>query len=63
MNPIILPPVGQADFFRLISLALVRQLVEEKENSEFKPVKLSLKIDLVSYPARGEGLVNMIRQN
>ena len=35
----------------------MRQLVE-KENSEFKPVKLRLKIDLVSYPARAEGLVN-----
>ncbi len=44
------------------SSALVRQLVWEKENSEFKPVKLRLKkIDLVSYPARAEGLVNMIR--
>ena len=31
----------------------------EKENSEFKPVKLRLKIDLVSYPVRAEGLVNM----
>ena len=30
------------------------------ENSEFKPVKLRLKIDLVSYPARAEGLVNRI---
>ena len=28
----------------------------EKENSEFKPIKLRLKIDLVSYPARAEGL-------
>ena len=36
------------------------QLVYEKENSEFKPVKLRLKIDLVSYPARAEGLVNRI---
>ena len=35
-----------------------RELME-KENSEFKPVKLRLKIDLVSYPARAEGLVNM----
>ena len=34
--------------------ALVKQLVEGKENSEFKPVKLCLKIDLVSYPARAE---------
>ena len=38
----------------------MRQLVKEKENSEFKPVKLRLKIDLVSYPARVEGLVNRI---
>ena len=30
----------------------------KKENSEFKPVKLRLKIDLVSYPARAEELVN-----
>ena len=36
----------------------MRRLVWEKENSEFKPVKLRLKIDLVSYPARAEGLVN-----
>ena len=43
---------------RLGSSLLVRQLVLEKENSEFKPVKLRLKIDLVSYPARG--LVNRI---
>ena len=39
---------------------LVRQLVYEKENSEFKPVKPRLQIDLVSYPARAEGLVNRI---
>ena len=31
----------------------------KKENSEFKPVKLRLKIDLVSYPARVEGFINM----
>ena len=36
----------------------MRQLVSEKENSELKPVKLRLKIDIVSYPARAEGLVN-----
>ena len=28
----------------------------EKENLEFKPVNLSLKIDLVSYPVRGKGV-------
>ena len=38
----------------------MRQLGKEKENSEFKPVKLYLKNDLESYPARAEGLVNMI---
>ena len=48
MNPIILG-----------SSALVRQLVQEKENSEFKPLQLHYKIDLVSYPARAEGFVNM----
>ena len=54
MNPITLPPaMGK---YRLGSSALVRQLVLEKEYSEFKPVKLCLKIDLVSYPARAEGL-------
>ena len=38
---------------------MVGQQVKEKENSELKPVKLRLKIDLVSYPARAEGLVNI----
>ena len=61
MNPLILFSLqlwvnSRADWF---SLALVRQLVLEKENSEFKHAKLRLKIDLVSYPARAEGLVNM----
>ena len=50
MNPIILPP----------AMELMRQLVKEKENSEFKPVKFRSKIDLVSYPARAEGWVNMV---
>ena len=58
MNPIILPPAMS----RLGFSALVRQLVYEKENSEFKPDKLRLKIDLGSYPARTEGLVNMVNQ-
>ena len=35
---------------------MVRQLVWEMENSQFKPVKLRLKIDHMSYPARAEGL-------
>ena len=60
MNHIILPPamikiVGQTMFF---SLGEATSLGEE--NSEFKPVKLCLKIDRVSYPVRAEGLVNMI---
>ena len=57
-NLIIQPPAMGKYLGRLGSSALVRQLVKEKENSEFKPVKLRLKIDLVSYPARAEGLVN-----
>ena len=38
-------------------LALVGQLGKDKENSEFKPVKLLLKIDIVSPPARATGFV------
>ena len=41
----------------------MRQLVSENENSEFKPVKLRLKIDFVSYLAREEGLVNMVKRS
>ena len=41
----------------IYSSALVTQLVYEKENSKFKPVKLRLKIDLMSYPARAEMLI------
>ena len=33
------------------------------ENSEFKPVKLHLKIDVVSYPAQAEGLVNRVSEH
>ena len=55
MNPVILPLTMVKKKSRLGSSATVY----EKENSEFKPVKLRLKIDLVSYPARAEGLVNM----
>ena len=35
-----------------------RQLIKPKKNSESKPVKFRLKIDLVSYPVRVERLVN-----
>ena len=34
-----------------------------KENSEFKPVKLRLEIDLVSYPAWAEGLGKYDKQD
>ena len=40
--------------YRLGSLTLVQ--FREKENSEFKPVKFRLKIDLVSYIAHAEEL-------
>ena len=49
MNPIIPPP----------AMGKIVGQTRKKENSDFKPVKLCLKIDLVSYPARAEGLVNM----
>ena len=58
MNPTILPPAMGKYLGRLGSLPLVRQPVLEKENSEFKSVKLCLRIDLVSHPARVEGSVN-----
>ena len=41
------------------SLALVRQPVYKKENSDLKPVVFHLKIDLVSHPTCAEGLVNI----
>ena len=41
---------------RLNFLALLRQPVKEKENSDFKPVVFHLKIDLVSHPAHGGGI-------
>ena len=37
-------------------LILVWKHIYEKENSEFKPVELALKIDLVSHPNSAEGL-------
>ena len=49
--------VGQTD-----SLTLVWQPVK-KEISEFKPVKIRLKIDLVSQPARAEGLGKNITEH
>ena len=40
---------------RLSSLGLVIEPVKEKENSEFKPAILHLKIDLMSHHARDGG--------
>ena len=51
MNPITLPP-GQTGFFSLGEATQRRKTL--------KPVKLRLKIDLVSYPARAKVLVYMI---
>ena len=52
-NPTILPPA----LGRLGSLTLLSQPVLEKENFEFKPAKIRLKIDLVLHTARSDGLV------
>ena len=57
MNPIILPPAMGKFLGRLGSSALVRQLVLEKENSEFKPVKNPFKNwpCVISCPSRRVG--------
>ena len=36
---------------------MIKQTVKKKGNSEFKPVKLHLKIDLVSHPDSAEELI------
>ena len=41
---------------RLGPLTLVWQLIKEKKSYEFKPVKCSLKIDVVSHPVLSEEL-------
>ena len=46
---------------RLGSPALVRQLVKERENSEFKPVKLRLKMTLCHILPERRGWVNIYR--
>ena len=56
MNPAMGKIVGQTGLFYL-GMA-ISQREEKKNNSEFKLVQLRLKIDLVSQPARVEGLVN-----
>ena len=59
MNPIILPPamgkiVGQTRF-----LSLGEATTVEEGKLWIQTCKFRLKIDLVSYPARAEGLVDM----
>ena len=54
MNPTILPSAGS----KLGSLNLVWQPVWKNENSKFKSVKLSLKVDLVLHPVCAERLEN-----
>ena len=53
MNPTILPPaIGKiVGYTALFGLDYDNQS-RSKKNSEFKPAKLRLKIDLVSHPAR-----------
>ena len=61
MNPIILPPAMGKQQDRLCSSALVRKLVQGKENSEFKPVKLRLKkLTLCHILPERRGWVNSI---
>ena len=50
--------ISSVDFFGYCFNHAYNSLLNS--NSEFKPVKLHLKIDLVSYPTRAEGLVTMI---
>ena len=60
MNPIIHLQVSvnsRTDWF----VSLSEATSQGEGNSEFKPVKLRYKIDLVSYPARAVGVVNMMK--
>ena len=59
----VLPTVVGKFWGRLGSLAFVWQPIYEKENSEFKPAKLCMEIDLMSHPAHGRiGWVNTFIQ-
>ena len=61
MNPIIIPLALSKIAGKLGSLALIRQLVKEKENSEYKPVKLRLKVGLVPHASLLVGLGKYIQ--
>ena len=52
-----LPTEPWEDILQLGSITLIRQPVLENENSEFKLVKLCLKIDPVSNPTHAEVLL------
>ena len=60
LNPPVIPSAIGKKYGRLDSLALVRQLIWEKKNSEFKPALLHLGTDHVSHPANGKGFVLML---
>ena len=60
MNPIILPQLWVNSRTDWVLQPWWGNYSRRRKNSEFKPVELRLKIDLVSYPARAEGLVNRI---
>ena len=56
-----LHPVIGKQLDRLGSLALVRQPTQQKENSNFKPTELCLKIDLCHILLNVEGLCKYIQ--
>ena len=49
-----------SNFIRVLHTVIWYQVFWEfqKENSEFKPIKLNLKIDIMLHPASVEGLIN-----
>ena len=51
INPTILLPAPG----KIVGQTMLFSIGVKKENSAFKPIKLHLKIDLVSYPVRAEG--------
>ena len=56
MTPFVLLLSVINKYDNLGSLVLVRPLIEEKENIEFKPALLHLKIDLVSHSTHNGGV-------
>ena len=56
MNLTVLAPAMERKVNKLGSLSMVWQPVWEKENFEFKPAKLRMKIDIVTHLAEAERL-------